>query len=140
QGRGFAVVADEVRTLASRTQDSTQEIEKIINSLQNKTKNIVELMAECLVQGQESEKQASAAGKLLTAINNDVSSINDMNTAIAVSIEEQSQVASEVNKHVVSIRDVAEQSGESVTKTQLMSKELSNQSNILRKELDRFII
>lgn len=140
QGRGFAVVADEVRTLASRTQDSTQEIEKIINTLQEKTKTIVLLMSECLVQGQESAVQASSAGKLLEDINQDVSSINDMNTAIAVAIEEQSQVASEVNKHVVSIRDVAEQSEESVTQTQIMSKELSNQSNILRKELDRFII
>lgn len=140
QGRGFAVVADEVRTLASRTQDSTQEIEKIINTLQEKTKTIVMLMAECLVQGQESAKQASSAGQLLAEINQDVSSINDMNTAIAVAIEEQSQVASEVNKHVVSIRDVAEQSEESVAQTQIMSKELSNQSNILRKELDRFII
>jgi len=140
QGRGFAVVADEVRTLASRTQDSTQEIEKIINTLQEKTKTIVMLMAECLVQGQESAKQASSAGQLLAEINQDVSSINDMNTAIAVAIEEQSQVASEVNKHVVSIRDVAEQSEESVAQTQLMSKELSQQSDILRKELDRFII
>lgn len=140
QGRGFAVVADEVRTLASRTQDSTQEIEKIINTLQEKTKTIVILMAECLVQGQESAKQASSAGHLLAEINQDVSSINDMNTAIAVAIEEQSQVASEVNKHVVSIRDVAEQSEESVAQTQVMSKDLSNQSNILRKELDRFII
>jgi methyl-accepting chemotaxis protein len=140
QGRGFAVVADEVRTLASRTQDSTQEIEKIINTLQEKTKIIVTLMAECLVQGQESAKQASSAGQLLAEINQDVSSINDMNTAIAVAIEEQSQVASEVNKHVVSIRDVAEQSEESVAQTQVMSKDLSSQSNILRKELDRFII
>jgi len=140
QGRGFAVVADEVRTLASRTQDSTQEIEKIISDLQDKTKTIVELMAECLIEGQESVKQAGEAGKLLAEINQDVSSINDMNTAIAVAIEEQSQVASEVNKHVVSIRDVAEQSAESVAQTQLMSKDLSQQSSILRKELDRFII
>jgi len=140
QGRGFAVVADEVRTLASRTQDSTQEIEKIISTLQEKTKTIVVLMGECLIQGQESAKQASSAGLLLEEINQDVSSINDMNTAIAVAIEEQSQVASEVNKHVVSIRDVAEQSEESVAQTQIMSKDLSNQSNILRKELDRFII
>ncbi len=109
QGRGFAVVADEVRTLASRTQDSTQEIEAIINSLQTRTKDIVSHMATCRSQGQESAEQAVSAGNMLEEITQDVSTIMEMNSAIATAIQEQSTVASEVNEHVVMIRDVAEQ-------------------------------
>jgi methyl-accepting chemotaxis protein len=140
QGRGFAVVADEVRTLASRTQDSTQEIESIINSLQGRTKNIVKLMAHCRVQGNESAKQAGSAGEKLEEINQDVSTIMEMNTAIATAIQEQTTVASEVNKHVVLIRDVAEQSGQSAIQNEQMSEELSQQAGVLHNEVSRFVI
>ena len=138
QGRGFAVVADEVRTLASRTQDSTQEIEGIINSLQNRTKDIVTHMASCRTQGQSSAEQAGIAGKMLEEINQDVSTIMEMNTAIATAIKEQSAVASEVNQHVVSIRDVAEQSGLSSQQNAQMSEELSQQADVLHNEVSRF--
>ena len=140
QGRGFAVVADEVRTLASRTQDSTKEIETIIASLQNRTKEIVEHMASCRTQGQESAEQASSAGSMLEEINQDVTAIMEMNTMIATAIHEQSMVASEVNKHVVVIRDVAEQSGESAKQNGQMSEELSQQAMVLNNEVSRFIV
>jgi len=138
QGRGFAVVADEVRTLASRTQDSTREIETIINSLQGRTKEIVEHMASCRVQGQESAEQASNAGKMLVEIAQDVSTIMEMNTAIATAIQEQSTVASELNHHVVSIRDVAEQSGETSNQNGQMSEEISQQATVLNNEVHQF--
>ncbi|WDE11183.1 methyl-accepting chemotaxis protein [Thalassomonas haliotis] len=138
QGRGFAVVADEVRTLASRTQDSTQEIEGIISSLQGRTKEIVEHMASCRTQGHSSAEQASIAGTMLEEINQDVSTIMEMNTAIATAIKEQSAVASEVNQHVVSIRDVAEQSGSSAQQNAHMSEELSQQADVLNNEVSRF--
>ena len=138
QGRGFAVVADEVRTLASRTQDSTQEIEGIISSLQGRTREIVEHMASCRSQGQSSAEQAGIAGKMLEEINQDVSTIMEMNTAIATAIKEQSAVASEVNQHVVSIRDVAEQSGTSAQQNAHMSEELSQQADVLHNEVSRF--
>lgn len=140
QGRGFAVVADEVRTLASRTQDSTKEIETIIASLQSRTKEIVEHMASCRTQGQESADQASSAGSMLEEINQDVTAIMEMNTMIATAIHEQSMVASEVNKHVVVIRDVAEQSGESAKQNGQMSEELSQQAMVLNNEVSRFIV
>ncbi|MFT5296390.1 MAG: methyl-accepting chemotaxis protein [Colwellia sp.] len=138
QGRGFAVVADEVRTLASRTQDSTQEIETIISSLQGRTKEIVSHMAICRTQGKDSADQASSAGQMLEEITHDVSTIMEMNTAIATAIQEQSTVASEVNKHVVEIRDVAEQAGQISHQNAQMSEELSQQAGVLNNEVSRF--
>jgi len=138
QGRGFAVVADEVRTLASRTQDSTQEIETIISSLQGRTKEIVSHMAICRTQGTDSAEQASSAGQMLEEITQDVSTIMEMNTAIAAAIKEQSTVASEVNQHVVEIRDVAEQAGSISHQNAEMSEELSQQAMVLNKEVSQF--
>lgn len=138
QGRGFAVVADEVRTLASRTQDSTKEIETIIGSLQARTKEIVSHMATCRTQGQESADQAATAGAMLEEITQDVSTIMDMNTTIAAAIQEQSIVASEVNQHVVMIRDVAEEAGSAAKQNSHMSEELSQQAEVLNKEVNQF--
>ncbi|MCI2284511.1 methyl-accepting chemotaxis protein [Colwellia sp. MSW7] len=138
QGRGFAVVADEVRTLASRTQESTREIETIISSLQSRTKEIVAHIATCRTQGQDSADQAATAGSMLEEITQDVSTIMDMNTTIATAIQEQSTVASEVNKYVIMIRDVAEEAGQAAKQNAQMSKELSQQAEVLNKEVNQF--
>ena len=75
---------------------------------------------------------------MLEEINQDVSMIMDMSTSIATAIQEQSAVASEVNQHVVSIRDVAEQSGDSAKQNAQMSEELSQQADVLHNEVCRF--
>lgn len=140
QGRGFAVVADEVRTLASRTQESTQEIERIITSLQSRTQSIVELMKLCRKEGQESADQAREAGGLLEEITADVINILDMTTTIAAAVQEQSVVASEVNTHIVSIRDVAEESSKIAIENKKLSNDLSNDALTLQKSISHFSI
>ncbi|MCU8105605.1 methyl-accepting chemotaxis protein [Shewanella sp. SM101] len=140
QGRGFAVVADEVRNLAMRTQSSTQEIANIIQTLQTRTRSIVQLMESSQKQGVESAEQAASAGALLKLINNDVRNIMDMSTQIAAAIEEQSMVAAEVNKNVVVIRDIAEESSHAADANASASDELKAQAEFLFRAVSNFKI
>ncbi|QSX39953.1 methyl-accepting chemotaxis protein [Shewanella cyperi] len=138
QGRGFAVVADEVRSLAMRTQESTEEIAGIIQTLQSRTRSIVQLMEASQRQGTESAEQAASAGALLEQINQDVTNIMDMSTQIAAAIEEQSSVAAEVNKNVVIIRDIAEMSSEAAMNNAKASDEVRDRAALLQKAVSQF--
>ncbi|QBJ61804.1 methyl-accepting chemotaxis protein [Pseudoalteromonas sp. DL-6] len=138
QGRGFAVVADEVRSLAQRTQESTSEIEGIINTLQQRTQEVVSIMHQCRAQGGESATQATKAGELLGSITLDVQTIMEMSTQIAVAIDEQSQVASEVNKNVVRIRDIAQSASEHAANNAQTSEEVSAQARVLHSAIDKY--
>ncbi len=138
QGRGFAVVAEEVRNLAQRTADSTRQIEVIIVGLQNRTKEIVSSMQSCREQGEASVQQAGVANNLLAAITSDVSGIMDMTAQIATAIEEQSHVAAEVNKNVVKIRDISEQSLVISRHNAQISEEVAEQAAQLHQSIDRF--
>lgn len=138
QGRGFAVVADEVRSLAQRTAESTRQIEQIIAGLQGRTKEIVQSMQSCREQGRSSVQQAGVASQLLVTITHDVSTIMDMTTQIATAIEEQSHVASEVNKNVVRIRDISQESLVIATHNAQISEEVAEQAARLHQTVDKF--
>ena len=138
QGRGFAVVADEVRTLAGRTQSSTQEIQKMIESLQAGSKEAVHLMGQSREQAQSGVEQTAKAGDALTAIADEVARINDMNTQIASAAEEQSSVAEEINLNVVTINQVGDESAQGAEQTARASEDLAKLAADLQQMVAQF--
>lgn len=140
QGRGFAVVADEVRTLASRTQESTKEIETMVESLQSRTQSAVVVMQAGRTLAQESVECAMKAGESLDTITDSVTTINQMNMQIASAAEEQACVAEDMNKNIVSIKNAAEESVAAIDQTSASSEELSRMASSLQESIARFSI
>jgi len=138
QGRGFAVVADEVRTLASRTQESTAEIQSMIETLQSGTREAVTVMTANQEKANETVIHASKTGDSLTAIATSIRTINEMNTQIAAAAEEQTAVANEINKNIINITQVAEESTAGSEKTTTASNQLKNLARQLAELIERF--
>ncbi|MEH6626205.1 MAG: methyl-accepting chemotaxis protein [Motiliproteus sp.] len=105
QGRGFAVVADEVRTLAQRTQESTQEIQSMIEQLQAGANSAVTVIRSGREQAEVSVAKSNLAGETLTAITQDILKVADMNTQIASATEQQSATVDMISKNVSNIND-----------------------------------
>lgn len=138
QGRGFAVVADEVRTLAGRTQQSTQEIEGMIEKLQGGARNAVSAMEIGREQAKVGVDHTRQAGEALSAITRAVKTIKEMNTQIASAAEEQSATADQMNENIVRINQLAEQTAGSSTQSTGASDELAKLATGLQALVGQF--
>lgn len=138
QGRGFAVVADEVRTLASRTQQSTEQIQKTIEQLQNAARSAVNVMAKGTEQATNSVETANKAGASLAVITETISRITQMNDQIARATGEQQSVASVISLNVDEIHQRTEETALSSGKLASVSGELAQLAKHLESITQQF--
>lgn len=139
-GRGFAVVADEVRALAQRTQESTKQIESIIDSVQKGSQGALSAMQNSNGKTRETLEVAREAGIALGVIAEAIVQINERNLSIASATEEQSLVAREVDNNLLNIRDVSAQTSSGANQTHASSRELAGLAGELNAMVKHFIV
>lgn len=137
-GRGFAVVADEVRLLAARTQESTKEIQTIIESLQEQSGLANDSMQTSIDKLELNKELTTKAGDALVSITESITVINDMNTQVATAAEEQSQVTQDINRNVVNMSELVNQNVTGISQSASASNELSRLAEQQKEQLAFF--
>lgn len=137
-GRGFAVVADEVRALAHRTQQSTEEIERMIHDVQANTGSAVSNMQKSTEYADTTMSTSQELGESLREVVGLIGQINEQNINIASAAEEQAMVAREVDQNLVSIRDLSFQTSAGANQTNASSQELAGLAERLSELIREF--
>jgi methyl-accepting chemotaxis protein len=138
QGRGFAVVADEVRTLAGRTQESTAEINQIIEKLQSGARKAVSAMNESREQTQDLVTKASLAGTSLETIATSVAHINEMSSSMAVATEHQNEVSNGMSTSIRQISDMTDANTNSIQEVTQAGAELASLASELQGVVEQY--
>ncbi|KPY85377.1 methyl-accepting chemotaxis protein [Pseudomonas syringae pv. tagetis] len=137
-GRGFAVVADEVRALAHRTQQSTLEIDSMVNAMRSGSAQALDSMNTSRDRADSTLALAKGAGESLSEITSSINQISERNLVIASAAEEQAQVSREVDRNIVNIRDLSMQSTQGANQISASSHELSRLAADLNQVVSRF--
>ncbi|EEX66436.1 methyl-accepting chemotaxis protein [Vibrio metoecus] len=138
QGRGFAVVADEVRALASRTQQSTSQINDMLATLKTTTENVVKEMDSTRIHCEETAERTNHVMDSLNLVTDSVAEINNLNTLMATSAMEQRQVTQEVSKNMAAIQEMVRELNHNAAQVASVSDELQNTSHALSDVVGRF--
>ena len=138
QGRGFAVVADEVRNLAQRTQESTSEIEQMVEQYRNGAKNAVIAMAHSRELSSKTIEFSESSSALMAEVNSVISSVNDMATQIATAAEEQHSVVEEINTNITQVNDASQENKHEIEMATDATNNLQSSSNALHDEMSEF--